>query len=304
MHVGDQHAVLVELFRRHPELAVSLIAGMPGVTLPTGCKARAVDPVIKFGSLVPDTIVELRDAEDVLRLTLILEAQRRIEAGKRESWAAALWNEHYRRSCDVYVLVVTASRRVAEWASTPIRCGQSMTQALVLGPGRVPRVTDPAWALLDPALAVLSAGIYAAEPEAHAIACAALAGVGRLPRHEASMYSHVITRTLPAAMIRQLKEDFMRMQSYDPPPIDFDDDGVVRDGYEVVIKPYVDRAIAEERGKRLLKIFTRIGIPVDDASRARILECMDVELLDEWLDLAFTAHSVDEVLALAWCATS
>jgi hypothetical protein len=46
----------------------------------------------------------------------------------------------------------------------------------------------------------------------------------------------------------------------------------------------------------LLRILATRGLPVDEPARQRILTCMDVAVLEKWLDRALTATTLSEVL--------
>ncbi len=54
---------------------------------------------------------------------------------------------------------------------------------------------------------------------------------------------------------------------------------------------------AEGLAAAIVKILERRGIEVDDASRARITSCGDVDALDMWLDRSFVAATASELLA-------
>ena len=53
---------------------------------------------------------------------------------------------------------------------------------------------------------------------------------------------------------------------------------------------------AEALAAVLLKIFAGRGLPVSDGQRARIHACSDPATLDRWVDAAFQARSVEEVV--------
>jgi hypothetical protein len=50
------------------------------------------------------------------------------------------------------------------------------------------------------------------------------------------------------------------------------------------------------RAASILRIFAVRGIAVDEATRQRILDCKEMEMLDIWFDRAIHATSVSEVL--------
>jgi hypothetical protein len=54
---------------------------------------------------------------------------------------------------------------------------------------------------------------------------------------------------------------------------------------------------AEGLAAAIVKVLERRGIEVDDASRARIMSCGDVDALDVWLDLSVVIASAGELFA-------
>ena len=54
--------------------------------------------------------------------------------------------------------------------------------------------------------------------------------------------------------------------------------------------------IAEGKAEALLKILSARGVPVDDASRQRIMSCRDIATLDLWFSRALKATHLSEVL--------
>lgn len=71
---------------------------------------------------------------------------------------------------------------------------------------------------------------------------------------------------------------------------------------KVIERELADReARGEARGgalataAALLRVLARRGVPVDDARRARVLDCVDRATLDTWLDRAVTARTARDV---------
>ena len=50
------------------------------------------------------------------------------------------------------------------------------------------------------------------------------------------------------------------------------------------------------RAESLLRLLTLRRIPVDEASRQRILDCTELETLDRWFDRALQITTVSELL--------
>lgn len=292
MNQSDEHAILVELFRRHPELILKLVDGVPGLTFPPESRARSVDPIVQLDPLAPDVVIELQAPDGKPLVTFIIEAQRAPKPDKLLKWPAMQWNERYRRGCDCHVVVVTTSRRVAAWASRPIRCGDSVTQLLVRGPDQVPRITDPIVAAADPELAVLSATMHAADPDGIDIVGAALSSLRGLHPSEARMYIHYLNRGLAAMAFHTLDIQNMKyIEILDNWP--FDERNMPYPAFDVLIRP----VLVQERSTQLLRILPLRDFTVTDELRERVTSCNDLYLLKTWIDRAVTAATIDEVFA-------
>lgn len=298
MHESDEHAILADLVRRHPELVVRLARGLPGVSIPPGCTARTVGPIIRHVSTEADDIVELQDDTDGKpRLAFIVEIQRIIKPGKLQSWPADMWNERYRRGCDCHVLVMTTDHKVAAWAAEPIRCGASVTHLLVIGPDQIPKITKYDAAHDEPGLAVLSACAYGTAPDGRDTVRAALAALKDLPPDESRLYHRFISSMLTATVVQKFNEELMILDNPRLPPWQYDEDGIPLDGYTVIVKPLLNKTLADERRDKLPRVLASRGIAVPQSTRDRIDACTDAELLGTWFDRALTATTLDEVFA-------
>lgn len=122
---------------------------------------------------------------------------------------------------------------------------------------------------------------------------AALAVLGDLPPAEARMYSLYIHRTLVTEAIRKFSEDLMQFN--DLPEWKFDENGMPLSGYEVILKPMINRALLEDRSMMLLRLLQLRGIAVSEDLRERVLTCDEAALLMTWIERAGTAISADDV---------
>ena len=93
-----------------------------------------------------------------------------------------------------------------------------------------------------------------------------------------------------------------RRQVYDPTRNSLDD-GLDQGRHEAPVLPFLDWVVARERARFLMLMFRYRGFAVGADGRAKIEGCLDLELLNEWIEVSLTAGSVEEVLSLAWCAT-
>lgn len=154
------HEGLLRLFRNRPSLAPELLRDVLHVKLPAFTEARIESgslSVLKSPEFRADLVVvlTLRDAAPVEGIAV--EAQLARKARKRFVWplyAAAL---RARFEIPVTVLVLTVNDSMARWASRTIAIGGGNTfTPLVIRLSSIPAVTDPARALEELELAVLS----------------------------------------------------------------------------------------------------------------------------------------------------
>ncbi len=216
--------------------------------------------------------------------------QRRIDPYKLLVWPAYLWLERLRRRCECRLLILAPDPDVAAWAEAPITCGPgNCTQALVLGPERVPWITRPAEARAEPALALLSARVHGHEVGGFAVIHAALAGVAAFDNGDARMYIDLALGGLSPARLRRFQEDLMREQQASKLPFP---------------TPRADALIAalekygEVKGMRfgLLRVLGRREVALEPEQLETIIECRDIKRLELWLDRAVTATTAAEVL--------
>ncbi|MET8799766.1 hypothetical protein ABZV91_25645 [Nocardia sp. NPDC004568] len=158
---------------------------------------------------------------------------------------------------------------------------------LVLGPGNVPVITDPAEAAADIPLTALSAITHAADPRINAILKALATALRGEDADDLAIFGELTELGLgntPAADIwRQLMTvDLSFFRS-----------------------PTAERLRAEGRSEgrsegiagSILRVLERRGLAVDDETRQRIRTCSDVEVLQCWLDRAVVAETADELFA-------
>ncbi len=198
------------------------------------------------------------------------------------------------------LLVITADRAVAAWARTVGRMDGPSGTSLVVRPVVVQLTGDVAEMLLDPAQPELA--FFAAwtvhdryGPEAQAIVERATDLIETLPD---GALQRTLIRYIQGMLHEKLLE-LVREVSMNP--------------QKVPVSPALQRldqefqamygeqieARGEVRGevKVLLKILAARKLPVDDATRARILACTDTAVLERWAEQAANATSIDQVFA-------
>jgi len=297
---SNEHAAIIELFRDDPQLAARLLADIFAVAAPPR-PARVADPVQRPATLIPDLVIELGDP---IELVVILEVQRRIDPDKRYTWPAYLWLERLRRRCPVLLLIVAPDPAVAAWATPSITSGpDNTTRPLVLGPDQIPRITDPAQALLHPALALLSARAHGHQQRGLTGFRAAIAALAGLDTTRRRMYIDLIFAGIRPDRAQQIKEELM-LDGYTLddilPPSPWPTphgDAILIALIEALEPRIVARVEAHERQTLLLRLLARRNITLTPAQRATIDACTAPAQLELWFDRAVTVADADALFA-------
>lgn len=281
------HEALVTLLRNAPTLLVELICPESHLD------ARSIH--IAHDDFVDLNLAEYR-ADDVIligdpaapRAVLVIEVQTLIDAAKRHTWPLYLAGAFARHRCDADLVVVTLDRDIAAWAARPILTGAlggglALTP-LVVGPDRIPRITDPDHARRVPELAVLSALAHAGEPDAEPIALAALTALADLDNDRETFYADLVLHRLgPAA--RTILEKLMTTPNYQ----------YQSDFARKYFSEGKAEGKAEGEARLLLRLIDRKGIAISAHDRERVLACTDTAQIEAWADRAFDATSRDDI---------
>lgn len=280
------HETLIEMFRERPVLAAELLGGTFGITLPAFEQAR-----LSSGELTDVVATEYR-ADAVITFTtgdaevlaVVAEVQLRVDARKRRTWPAYVATLHARLGCPVMLLVLCPDPAVATWCAAPIMVSEPglVLTPVVLGPGDVPVVTDPAQARDNPELTVMSALAHGARPGRQPVLEALLAALDVVDDDHASLYADVVLALLPAAA-RDYLEALMTTTAHE-----YQSDFARR---------YVAQGKAEGEAKAVLAVLDARGVEVPADVRDRITACTDLDQLDTWVRRAATADKVDDLFA-------
>jgi hypothetical protein len=283
---SQTHAVLVDLFRSAPSLALELLSAS-GVAV-AAARPRVLDSTFPVTS--PDYHVDLavvcEDDAGSPTLVVLVEVQLDDDPDKHFSWPLYQAAARARFRCDACVLVVAIDERVAEWARTPVSLGPGgrAFQAIVLGPSAVPHAALPT----TPELAVLSALAHGAtEPETLRFAVEVL---DALKGERRAAYFDLLKYHLGAALDRALEANMATSE---------------RRYLSDFANNYFDQGMAagkaegKAEGARttLLTVLAARGIPLGDDDRARIDACVDVATLDAWVARAARATTTAEIFA-------
>jgi hypothetical protein len=206
LSVSLLHEALVELLERRPDLLLPLVTAA-GLSLPPFAALRVTSGELR--QLVPvearaDGVVLLLDGRGDPAFALVVEVQLGRDEAKLYSWPLYQAAARARHRCPAAVAVLTPDAAVAAWAALPRGTGQpgASFAPVVLGPGALPRVTDPR---ADPHLALLSALAHGNGPGGAEVAAAALAAAAGLPEDEAAMLGEVLWASLGEAARRALE---------------------------------------------------------------------------------------------------
>lgn len=301
------HDALVELFRQRPSLAAELLAEPLGVELPAWREAR-----LDAGDLTEvlpteyraDAVVTLTGDDGRAALSVVVEVQLGRDPAKRWSWPVYVATLRARLRTPTVLLVVCADQQVAAWCATPIELGHPglVLTPVVIGPERVPAVTDPSAATACPELAVLSALTYGADEKQDKILAALFAALDAVDEERAAWYADVVLAALPDAARRRL-ETLMLTRTY-PYQSDFarryfgqgKAEGKAEGRAEGRREGRAEGRL-ESGARALLTVLDVRGIQVSDEAYTRIANCGDLTQLERWLRRAVTVDRVDELFA-------
>jgi len=271
------------MFRQRPSLAAELLADRLGMELP-GFDQSTVEAG-DFTVLTPteyraDAVVVLSAAGAAV-WAVVVEVQLRPDPGKRWSWPVYVATLRGRLRCPTVLLVVCVDAVTAAWCATPIELGPGATVTpMVLGPDRVPVVTDAEYAGRVPEVAVLSALAHGGDPKRSMVLDALLSALAVVDPPCAELYCDLVLAALPEAARRYL-EGLMAAGTYE-----YQSDFARR---------YFSRGKTEGKVTAVLAVLDARGIDVPPDVRTRIAECCDLDRLDTWVRRAATADTAHDL---------
>ncbi len=277
------------MFRERPAFAADLLAGPLGVAVPEFQTAQL--SAGELTDVVPtefraDAVVTL-NAADVPVFAVVVEVQLRVDARKRLTWPAYVATLHARLGCPAMLLVVCPDPAVAAWCEQPIVVSEPglVLTPVVLGPRRVPVVTDVEVARRHPQLTVLSALAHGGRADPTPVFAALLAALDAMDHDHANLYTDLVFAALPAAA-RVWLEEFMTTAAYQHE--------------SEFARRLVSRGKAEGKAEgeasALLAILDARRVQVPDDIRAELMACTDSAQLEAWIRRAATADKIQDVL--------
>jgi hypothetical protein len=297
------HEAIVLLFRERPQLAPDLLRAALAAELPAFDEIRLESN--ELGDVVPpeyraDVVIVLSFGGSRAVLALAIEAQLGLDARKRFTWPVYATSLRARHGCDAAVVVVAPDEAVARWCEVPIPIGPAgcVIRPIVIGPARVPIVTDEAVARAEPELAVLSAIAHGrgAPDLALAIAKVTLAAAADLDEEHGRLYADLVLSRLGAAARAALEELMIGGYEYQS---DFAkkwiEEGLAKGRAQGRVEGRAE-GLMEGQAKAVLTLLAARGIAVSDEVREQVSVCRDPATLDGWLVRAATATRIEDVL--------
>lgn len=277
------HEGLLLLFRNRPTLAPELLEHALGQKVPEYSEARVESA--EFTQVVPteyraDLVVLLMEGKPVL--AIVVEVQLSRDEEKRASWPLYLTSLRSRVKCPTVLLVVAPEAGVARWCARPIELGHPgfVLRPLVAGPDVIPVVSDPEVAGRELELAVLSALAHGKEEVGAEIAHAVLSSGRGLEDERFRFYVDLALSSLSEAARRAL-EALMKSGHYEV--------------QTELFRQWVAQGRQEGELTALLEVLDARGIPVDEESRQRLVDCKDLTQLRLWLRKALEIHTMREL---------
>jgi hypothetical protein len=288
---SQEHENLRVLFHNCPELAPALLRQALGVDVPNYSSARIESA--DFTDIIPaeyraDLVVLLVDDKPVL--AIVVEVQLDIDDRKLFTWPVYTVGLRARFECPAVVLVVTSNPKVARWAARPIALGPgAFLSPWVIGPDKVPVVTDRELTAKDPELGILSVLAHGHDDVEIAVkvALTALAGIEHLSdRDQYVLYSDLILAALSDAARKALQMIPEGYQYQSP---------LIRESIEKGRNEGLSEGRALGQALSVIEVFEAREIAVSEEQRSRIIACSDLDMLSRWHKRAVTVASVDEL---------
>jgi hypothetical protein len=283
------HEGPLELVRQHPEIALELIQGTAGVTLPEQA-AVSLAPT-DMSAVIPvqylaDMVVLISDqATGDPVLAVIIEPQLRDAEAKRFSWPVYVTTARQVSKSPAAVLIVLCPDPAeAAKCRQLIRTGHpGFDLAPIVIDSSGPPGRDGAG---GPYLTVFAASMGGIDLESEAGARRVLDAIASTEVSDADR-SRLMTIILRLAgdAARQILEAMMTTSEYEKTLAERIHDQGMAEGE------------AKGEAKALLRLLAARGLALSEAQRNQVVSCTDPADLDLWFDRAVTAGTVAEVFA-------
>ncbi|HET6635200.1 MAG TPA: hypothetical protein VFH77_09235 [Streptomyces sp.] len=283
--VTSRHEASHRIFQDRPEL-LSPVFDLLGVPLPAPATVDVLTPdatEIRPLERRVDSVLHIRPTDsEADGFLLAIEAQSCRADDKPRNWACYLGHLGAKYACPVLLLVTCQDKATARWAAGPFDLGppgwrpSHSVRPLVLGPDNVPVIVDPEHAGRDLALATFSAITHGADPDVTVILEALATALGATDGETTDYFTELLEIGLGEGPARETWRKLMKaVGTYFP-------------GRGTIVEESYLKGISDARRQTLLRLLDKRGVPVSEAARTRIADCTDADVLDRWLDRAFT----------------
>jgi len=287
-------------------LVAALVSEQSRMKLPAYTRVTVASS--ELGEAVPvsyaaDSVLVFSQHEKPV-FAIVIEVQRRQEQRKRWTWPQYVTSVSAEHQCPTLLLVICPTRTVATWARN---LANRNTFALpwltwtpiVIGPEEVPAIHDPATAIHDPELTMLSIITHGqTDPTPYADAfIAAILTIDDTDRNRARRYNDLVITSLPAPAAHIL-EDIMKTTtpSYTERITQAAEaEGEAR-GEARGLAEGEARGLAEGEARSLLTILHTRGFTISADTRERITTCTDPQQLERWIQRAITIEDINQLL--------
>ncbi|GAA3375624.1 hypothetical protein GCM10020367_44130 [Streptomyces sannanensis] len=293
--VTSPHEASHRIFQDRPELLAPVFRIL-GVPLPVPAAVEVLTPdatEIRPLERRVDSVLRVRSATGGAGgFLLAIEAQGRRDLAKPTSWAYYLAHLGAKYDCPVLLLVTCQDQATARWAAGPFNLGPDgwrtalAVHPLVLGPENVPVIKDAERASRDVALAAFSAITHGKDPDVAVILEALASALGSADSESAEYFTELLEIGLGDGPARTIWRSLMSVGTFFPGR-----GTIVEESY---LKG-VAEGRAEERSLMVLRVLEKRQISTSASARERITGCTDPEVLDRWLDRAFSVTEAEDV---------
>lgn len=291
---GLKHQSIVQILRDEPQLLVMFL-GRSGFLLPSGAFPIIADSDISHRG--PRLLKELRSDNVFLfqgadeKVAVVVEVQTSSPKHDRQlAWPCYVTSAREVHDCKAYLLVVAASRDALAGSDRVIEIGQPGFDLKPFVTGR-DRMPPPGGPFFGPELTMLHILTGTLDLSIHEARMFALATVAEAKPDRYRRYVHLI-RIFTPRHAREELEQFMEDLFKDPFI-----DRFVEEGMQQGMQQGKRLGRAEGVAHVLLTILAARGIAIPEQARARIAECADPDLLENWAARAATSTTADEVFA-------
>jgi hypothetical protein len=285
--VSSSHEAMHRIFQKDPGI-FSRTLGRLGVPFPEPAEVSLLTPdltEIKPLERRVDTLLRI-DTKDNGSYLLIVEAQGKKDLAKHSSWAYYVSYLYAKYDLPPLLLVVCQDSGTARWAQAPFNVGppewDTLTvRPLVLGPNNMPIILDPATAADDIPMAAFAAITHSSNPNADTMLEALATALKTVDEDTIAVFGELTELGLGTSPAAETWRKLMAI-----PTSYFRSETSQRLRTEGRV---------EGRAEDVLFVLRTRRVEADDATRARVRECTDPDLLQTWLGRALTVERAQDI---------